>query len=291
MRDLIRQSLDRWQRAQRGEATPAEVREALAVIPELCAALDAAVRMGAWGRSGGDDGSMGKAEQFARHLSHEIRNRLNLVLISLERASLVCDDARVGEALEPVRKALGHLAGVTEELRSVFDPAPAVPAATDRQPLRKVIEDVLAATRHLAEARGVALEMGDGLPDLEVDAPRLELILVNLLNNALRHADPAKETPRVRIECRRLDGESACRVGVVDNGSGVPDGLRDRLFEEPAPAGDGSPPRSGMGLAIVRQAVERSGGRVWLESEEGEGTAVYFTLPAEPGPPEGPASR
>lgn len=46
-----------------------------------------------------------------------------------------------------------------------------------------------------------------------------------------------------------------------------------------------------MGLAIVRQAVERNGGRVWVESQEGEGTAVYFTLPAEPGPPEGPASR
>lgn len=291
MRDLIRQALDRWHRAQRSEATPAELREALAVIPELCAALDAAARMGAWGRSGGDDASQGKAEQFARHLSHEIRNRLNLVQISLERASLVCDDARVGEALEPVRKALGHLAGVTEELRSVFDPAPAVPGASDRQPLKNVIEDVLAATRDLAEARGVALEMGDGVPDLEVDAPRMELILINLLNNALRHADPAKKAPRVHIECRRLDGEAACRVGVVDNGSGIPEALRERVFEEPASAGDGSAPRSGMGLAIVRQAVERNGGRVWLESEEGEGTAVYFTLPADPAPAGRPLAR
>jgi signal transduction histidine kinase len=44
-----------------------------------------------------------------------------------------------------------------------------------------------------------------------------------------------------------------------------------------------------MGLAIVRQAVERSGGRVWIESEEGAGTSVYFTLPA-PGAAEGPAT-
>lgn len=278
MEELIRQALGRWRTAQRPGATQEEVRAALGTIPELCAALDLASRTAA-AASAEETGSAGAAERFARHLSHEVRNRLNLVQISLERASLLSDDARVNEALEPVRKALGHLAGITDELRSIIDPAPAVAAADARLPLRKVVEDLLAASRHLAEERGVTLEVDGELPDLPVDAARVELILLNLLNNALRHADLGKDAPRVRIECRRLDGEAACRVGVVDNGSGIPDQLRDGLFQEPARDGDGSPPRSGMGLAIVRQAVERDGGRVWIESEEGKGTAVYFTLP------------
>lgn len=295
MRDLVRRALDSWRRAQRPEASPAEIREALAVIPQLGAALDGVAWISSAVRGGGSGREpVGEAERFARHLSHELRNRLNLVQLSLERASVVCDDARVHEALEPVRKALGHLAGVTDELRSVFDPAPSVRDPSARQPLKTAIEDVLAATRDLAEARGVSLEVAGEPPDLEVDAVRLELILINLLNNALRHADPGKETRWVRIECRRLDGESACRIGIVDNGSGIPEGLRTGLFEEPARDGDGSPPRSGMGLAIVRQAVERDGGRVWIESEEGEGTAVYFTLPvpeASPGPAALPPRR
>jgi len=290
MRDLIQHALERWQTARRPEATREEVRMALEAVPELCAALDLAWRSSAVAFRE-DRNAPGEAERFARHLSHEVRNRLNLVQISLERATLVCDDSRVNDAFEPVRKALGHLAGITDELRSVFDPAPTVAEADARLPLRTVVEDLVAASRDLADEQGVELEVDGELPEVQVDAARVELILMNLLNNALRHADPAKETPRVRIECRRLDGETGCRIGVLDNGSGIPEGRRAGLFEDPGPAGDGWSPRSGMGLAIVRQAVERSGGRVWLESEEGKGTAVYFTLPADPGPAGPPRAR
>jgi signal transduction histidine kinase len=287
--ELVRRSLDRWQRAQRPGATPAEVQEALEVVPELCAALDASARLAAGTPASAEGGPGPEALRFARHLSHEIRNRLHLVEMSLERASLHYADAGFSSALDPVRKAVGHLAGITEELRTAFDPAPAAGAPLGRKPLRAVVEDALEMSRGMAEDGGVALEVDGELPEVEVDAARLELILINLLNNALRHADATKGERWVRIECRRLDGEAACRIGVVDNGSGIPEERRDGLFEEPGPDGDGSPPLSGMGLAIVRQAVERSGGRVWIESEEGAGTSVYFTLPA-PGAAEGPAT-
>jgi len=272
-----------WQKAQRPEATRAELVGALSVIPALCSAVDAASRS-----------READLDRLGRHLAHEVRNRLNLVESSLERAERLSGDDRVRDALEPVRSALANLVAVADDLHSAARPPEADGAPPTRAALRSVVDGVLAASRDLAEERGIRLEAGDGFPEVEVDAARLELVLINLLTNALRHGDPAKRDRHVRVECLPLDGGAGCRIGIHDNGTGIPAKLRARLFEEPASDGDGSPPRNGLGLAIVREAVERSGGRVWLESEEGVGTSVYFTLSeSDPGPkaPRGQAAR
>lgn len=266
MHELIGRSLRLWRKAQRPEATRAELLEALAVIPELCSAL---------GASRLDEAEVGR---LGRHLAHEVRNRLYLVESSLEKAARLSGDDRVRDALEPIRSTLANLVAVADDLSAGAVTSQGNCAAT-RAPLRSVIEGVLAASRDLAEERGIRVEADGDLPDVEVDTGRLELVLINLLTNALRHGDDAKPERYVRLECRPADDGDGWRVGVRDNGVGIPDELRDRLFHEPEPDGDGAPPRNGMGLAIVREAVERTGGRVWIESREGHGTAVYFTIP------------
>jgi len=264
--ELIGRSLRLWRKAQKPEATRAELLEALAVIPELCSAL---------GASRLEEAEVGR---LGRHLAHEVRNRLNLVESSLEKAARLSGDDRVREALEPIRGTLANLVAVADDLSAGAVTSHGDGAAA-RAPLRSVVEGVLAASRDLAEERGIRVETDGDLPDVEVDTCRLELVLINLLTNALRHGDPDKPDRFVRIECRPLDGQAGCRVGVRDNGVGIPEELRERLFQEPEPDGDGAPPRNGLGLAIVREAVERTGGRVWIESREGFGTAVYFTIP------------
>lgn len=283
MNELIRRSLRLWQKARRLDAPREDLAAAAAVVPELCAALDAA-------RAEVEDASRrsgaraeDEVERFGRYVAHEVRNRLNLVELSIERAAVLSADPEVRAALEPVRTAFRHLSAVADDLRATISP----PGSTDgsgpsgpRLPLSRVVRELLDTSQALARERGIRLEMGDGCPDAEVDAARVELILVNLLTNALRYPDGDKDEHWVRVEARWHDGEEGVlEIGVRDNGVGIAADQRAKLFEDSSHESEGHRGPNGMGLAIVRQAVERAGGRVWAQSDEGVGTAIFFTLP------------
>ncbi len=287
MQELIRRSMTLWQRARRAEASRDEIARCLAVVPELCGELEECRDRRARRRSAVEWVQRDDVERLGRHFGHEIRNRLNIVELSIERASLLSGDSRVRSALDPVRRSFQHLEAMAEDLRCAAAPRPT--AYGGGVPLRTVIDDLISTYRVLAEERGVRLEADGEVPDVEVDAARLELILANLLSNALRHPDPGKSSRWVRIQaCTAGDDggdahdgrHSSLRCAVVDNGLGIPADRLPNLFEEPPPDDDGTPARRGLGLVIVRQAVERSGGRVWVESRESEGTGVYFTCTA-----------
>lgn len=281
MEELIRRSLRLWHQGRRPGASSREIEEAMAAIPELCAALDAEAARGreaersAWS-------SYEELERFCRHLVHEVRNRLNLIDLSLERTEIRCEEGRVRSALEPARRAVRHLGDVVEDMQWEMLPSPEEAAELHeptRAPLREVMDDLLTVFHDQARGLGVRLEIEGQLPDVEVDAARLELILFNLLTNALRHVDPSKSEPRVTAVVRRLHEEGCWQIGVVDNGVGIPAAQRAGIFQESERRPGEDAPRSGLGLAIVRRTVEHQGGKVWLESEEGVGTSVYFTLP------------
>lgn len=222
-----------------------------------------------------------EVERLCRYVSHEVRNRLNLVAISLARVAALTHDPRVRSALEPVRQAFHRLGDIADVLRKDVAP-PGRTAQTEpepsRLPVHTVVEEALSASRDLAATRGITLEVDDRSPDVDVDAARTELALVNLLTNALRYPDQHKDRHWVRVEVGPDDTDgNVLRIGVLDNGIGIPSQLRRSLLD-PSPVD--SSLESGMGLSIVRQTVERAGGRLWLESKEGVGTQVYFTLPA-----------
>lgn len=284
MRDLVKKSLERWRRASRAGAPPAERMEALCTIPELCTALEAVTRS-----VGGDappDSGEDDRERFARHVAHEIRNRLNMVEVALMRLETTGGLEDPHAALEPLRGALRNLSGAVEDLGGIDD-AGRHPAFGDGStaPLGSLVRDLVSASAGLAEEQGIDLEVAEDLPNAPVHAARCELALVNLLSNALDHFDPAKGRRRVRIEVEPWEDDAAgaaWRIGVLDNGVGIPEGLRERVFDESVRGKGGREGGSGLGLTVAREAVEREGGRIWLESEEGAGTAVYFTLPERP---------
>ncbi len=215
MRELIRRAMRLWQRARRPGASSEEVVRAAEVIPELCSALDATLReLETAGCDGRDPAS--EADRVGRYVSHEVRNRLNLVELALGHADARFREPELRQSLEPVRRALRHLAAVTDDLRAAAVPAGA--AGSERVevpllPLRSVVEDLVFASRFLAEEEGVRLEVDGELPEVEVDAARLELILVNLLTNAIRHADGNKPERWVRMEVLSATATPPTRSG------------------------------------------------------------------------------
>jgi light-regulated signal transduction histidine kinase (bacteriophytochrome) len=121
------------------------------------------------------------------------------------------------------------------------------------------------------------LHLGD-LPPARGDQALLRQVWVNLLSNAVKYTAPTPEAV-IEVGGSQAGGENTYRV--KDNGVGFDMRYVDKLFGVfQRLHGDGEFEGTGIGLAIVKRIVTRHGGRVWAESKPGEGSTLYFTLPA-----------
>ena len=131
----------------------------------------------------------------------------------------------------------------------------------------------------MADARGVVFDVGAELPTIAADAGRVELVVMNLLANAVKYSDPAKPS---RVVSHRTRRRHRCpRVRIRDNGIGIPRSKLEAIFEQFVRVhthldDELGAQGIGLGLSIVRESMEAMGGIVAVESAEGQGTT--FTL-------------
>jgi len=144
-----------------------------------------------------------------------------------------------------------------------------------RDPCR--LEDVVASAIHRthAPAADLAVELPPGLPSLDVDSARIEVVLHNLIANALAYGNG-----RVRVTA--APRQDTVVVSVSDDGPGIDDDEAPHIFERFYRARRGHQQRSGgigLGLAICKAFVEAHGGAIWAESSA-HGTTISFVAPA-----------
>jgi two-component system, chemotaxis family, sensor kinase CheA len=231
---------------------------------------------------------------FSRLVSHEIRQPLGVLQV-LARVLPVNDGdeetARLVETLERNVVRLGEVAGKLERLARLTRRTDTAPNE-QQVDLSLIVQDVAGQLRDMADARGVAFEVDPQLPTLAADAGRVELVLMNLLANAVKYSDPAKISRVVSIEC---NGDGACpRVLIRDNGIGIPKSKLDTIFDQFVRAhshldDELGAQGLGLGLSIVRECMEAMGGFVAVESVDGQGTTFTLEWPAptqrqRPGP-------
>ena len=239
---------------------------------------------------------VGEREQrlrgFNRTVSHELKTRLGAIqgAHSLLSEPWVSENERsrfiemIGEnaaAIHVVLEnliSLSRLDGDARQQKNVLLPAAAAEAV--RQ------------LRQLARAREVAVRLSPDLPAVEVNAAAVELCLTNYISNAIKYSDPAKAERwveiRSRLEQRRDDdGAAELIVEVSDNGLGVPDEARRKLFDRFFRAHADGPVSgvegTGLGLSIVRETVAMLGGRAWAEPGTSGGSVFAFSLPCRRG--------
>jgi len=221
-----------------------------------------------------------RLRRFASLASHDLSAPLasiSGVLAQLQRRS----GDRLGpedrELLAAGRERAESMRGLVQDILEYARGATTM-LQHDDVDLGAITEQAIAALGHDAAAREPLVHLEE-LPTVRGDREQLLRLMRNLLENAVKFAGPGVR-PELQIDVRRRPYH--WEVGVSDNGPGVADADRDRIFRPLERAHSPSVSGSGLGLAICAEVVSRHGGEIWVEPGSAGGSRFAFTLPKEP---------
>ncbi|MGZ7043095.1 MAG: sensor histidine kinase [Methanobacterium sp.] len=119
----------------------------------------------------------------------------------------------------------------------------------------------------------------DKLPTVTADKSQLNQVFQNLIGNAIKFKKP-DEPPKIHISARKYEGKGEYLFSVIDNGIGMEPQYAERIFVIFQQLHTMAEYKgTGIGLSIAKRIIERHRGRIWVESELGEGSTFYFTIP------------
>jgi two-component system OmpR family sensor kinase/two-component system sensor histidine kinase BaeS len=223
-------------------------------------------------------------------VAHELRTPLTIIQGNLEGLRDGVYEA-TPEHLDLVLDETQKFGRLVDDLRLLtLAEAGQLPLDAQALDVPQLLADVRDAFDCQANEAGItlALETAEKLPPLYADPQRLGQVLGNLVNNALRHTPPGGE---IILGAAAVSPGAAAPTGILlwvaDNGEGITPEDLPRVFDR---FWRGDPARSheqgagsGLGLAIAKGLVEAHGGRIWAESQVGEGTTVSCLFPVLPG--------
>jgi signal transduction histidine kinase len=216
--------------------------------------------------------------EFLSNASHEMRTPLTVISVNVQTVMDILDDmdgaVKDPETEELLQSAQNEIMRLSRMVGGMLTLA-SVSENTERQELdlSGLLQSGVETLRLNLDKRGNIIETAIEKP-LTVfgNADLLTQVLTNLLQNAGAHT----ENGTVTVSAKREGGEIT--VTVRDTGTGIPPALLPRVFERGVSTGG-----TGFGLYLCKTVIESHGGKVWIESGAGEGTAVYYTLPVYEG--------
>lgn len=217
---------------------------------------------------------------FFISLVHEIRTPLSLIRLPLEKLLEKEHEGKDARYLSVIDKNVNYLLGITNELLDFQKmESGALHLNLINSDIKELVSDVYNQFTSPAELKGIELVLT--LPDEDllsrVDKEKLSKILVNLMGNAIKYA-------RAHIELKLIAGDAGYEIQVIDDGPGVPDDQKTKIFEAFYQLPDDKVAASagtGIGLAFAKSLAEAHRGTLRLEDNDAGGSSFILSLPIE----------
>jgi PAS domain S-box-containing protein len=224
-------------------------------------------------------------DELTNMIVHDLRSPLTAVISSLHllqdmfKNSAFADfDAVIGIALTSSENQMRMIVSMLEidKLQNKT-----MPLQLEVVPIKPLVNKAMSAMAMMASTAKINMIdcVPEDLPDLKIDEEQIRRVLVNLLDNAVRHTPSGGE---VRIDASIIENNGQALIGVTDTGKGIPPERREDIFKKfvqlPKSAIRGQR-GMGLGLTFCKLAIEAHGGRIWVDNGPEGGAAFWFTVP------------
>lgn len=216
--------------------------------------------------------------QAVSSIAHCIKNALN----GLQGGSYILDvglrkqdQDKVAKGWEMVKRNASFMSDMVRDMLAYCRKSAPRREPTD---IGELLNETVLMVRESAAQNGVqvSLEVDAEAPAVAIDATGIKRVVLNLLTNAI---EACSDAGRVNVTAQVIEGGRLLRIAVADDGPGLPAAVKEHLFE-PFFTTKGSR-GTGLGLPLVKKVVEEHHGRVEVQSEPGQGTAFYISIPTE----------
>ncbi|HKQ26249.1 MAG TPA: ATP-binding protein [Burkholderiales bacterium] len=228
------------------------------------------------------DDAVANRDDFLGMVTHDLRDMLGGIVLSAEVLTRTAGDNEEGKKLlvetqrmQRYAARMNRLIGDLIDVASIDAGKFAVNAVPGD--FNSLLDEAADTFQSAASAKNISLQVQRGETSLpgDFDQERLLQVLANLITNSIKFTARGGQ---VSIRGDRKDDEQ--HFSVSDSGQGIPTPMLESIFERFWQVGKHDRRGMGLGLYISRCIVEAHGGRIWAESEPGEGTTIHFTLPA-----------
>jgi PAS domain S-box-containing protein len=220
-------------------------------------------------------------DEFIGLVSHELRSPLTVIMGAVSTALSESDYLPPEETRQLLQDALWEAEALSHLLGNLLELARAqvdrVFLHVESVNIRDTVQDTIERVKSQTKQHRFVVDIPTEISMVKADRLRLERILYNLLENAVKYSPHGGD---IRVSAGQND--EGLVIAVTDNGVGLSPADQDRIFglferiEDARPSEAGG---VGLGLVVCRRLVEVHGGRIWVESEPGYGATFYFTLP------------
>jgi light-regulated signal transduction histidine kinase (bacteriophytochrome) len=215
-------------------------------------------------------------DQFAYVVSHDLKAPLRAIASLAEWIEEDLEEKLTPESKSNLELLRGRVLRMESLIHGIlaYSKAGKVTGDVKLVDMNKLLHEIVDS---LNPAPHIKITIDDNLPTIETEETKLYQVLGNLISNSIKYNDKANG----KINVKYLDLEGICQFTVEDNGPGIEQEYHKRIFMifQTLSARD-QVESTGIGLSIVKKIVEEQGGKIWVESELGQGSKFIFTWPS-----------
>lgn len=217
-------------------------------------------------------------EQFAYIVSHDLQEPLRMISSFLSLLQKKYEHGLDDKAKAYINYAVDGGNRMKDMINNLleYSRVDRIPEKQEYLNLNELIQETQSLLKVLIEESSTQFDIQENLPVVKFSKSLLIQVFQNLISNAIQNSKEG-ENPLIRIYATTNDHE--VKIEVKDNGIGIPDEKKDKVFQLFQSFGKNSKTKKrGIGLAICKKIIERSGGKIWVESDGKTGSSFYFTL-------------